>query len=284
MSKRPRPLAGEGIRRAAKLLGEVSDSPRLDAELLMAHALGVERDAVLLGGLNAETPPAFDTLLSRRLTHEPVAYITGWRDFWTIRLRVTPDVLIPRPDSETLIEAGVGYFSSSPARILDLGTGSGALLLAALDQWPDATGIGIDASEAAAAIARENAARIAPGRAEIRTGDWADGIDERFDLILCNPPYIEDAAALPPDVRNHEPASALFAGPDGLDCYREIVPALPRLLAPGGMIAVEIGSTQAEAVSALFREAGLSPQIRHDLAGRPRAVVHFALGSRGNRA
>lgn len=273
----------EALTVAATRLAAVSDTPRLDAELLLAHALGIARETMLIGDYGV--PPAFEPLVARRLTHEPVAYITGSRDFWTIALEVTPDVLIPRPDSETLLEAAVAHFGrNSPQRVLDLGTGSGALLLAALDQWPQATGIGVDASDAALAIARTNAERIAPGRAEMRLGTWADGIDERFDLILCNPPYIEDDAALPADVRDHEPASALFAGADGLDCYREVIPALPRLLSPGGIIAVEIGATQAEPVSELFRKAGLSPHVRHDLARRPRAIVHFALANAGHPA
>lgn len=277
-----RPSGSRGwmtLAEAAAQLAEVSDTPRLDAELLMAHALGVSREKLLLGRF--EPPPEFESLVARRLAREPVAYITGYRDFWTITLEVAPGVLIPRPDSETLIETAVAYFvgNDGPARILDLGTGSGALLLASLDQWPDATGVGIDASEAALEIARRNAARIAPGRTRLCLGDWAQEIDERFDLILCNPPYIEDDARLPADVADFEPATALFGGADGLDCYRSIVPELPRLLTPGGMVAVEIGSDQADAVAALFADAGLSPQIRTDLAGRARAVVHFALGN-----
>lgn len=268
-----------GVAEAAARLAEVSETPRLDAELLMAHALGVSRETLLLGRF--EPPPGFHSLVARRMTGEPIAYIIGTRDFWTITLEVGPGVLIPRPDSETLIEAAVAHFAggSGPARILDLGTGSGALLLAALDHWPDATGIGVDASEAALKIATRNAARIAPGRATMRVGDWTDGLEERFDLILCNPPYVQSDAELPKDVRDFEPATALFSGADGLECYRRIVPELPRLLSPGGMIALEIGHTQAEAVSALFTAAGFSPQIRNDLAARPRAIVHFALGN-----
>lgn len=272
----------EALNAASRALATVSQTPRLDAELLMAHAMGVSREALLLGALEEAAPPGFETLLERRLANEPIAYMTGQRDFWTITLEVAPGVLIPRPDSETLIMAAIDHFADrQPARILDLGTGSGALLLAALDQWPDATGIGVDASSVAIAIVRRNADRIAPGRATIRPGDWTDGLTERFDLILCNPPYVETTAVLPADVQDHEPASALFAGADGLDDFRRIIPALPALLAPGGLIAVEIGATQADAVSALFRAAGLQPSIRHDLAGRPRAIVHFTLGIPG---
>lgn len=235
---------------------------------------------MLLGALDTPAPADFEEFLIRRLAHEPVAYITGTRDFWTISLKVAPGVLIPRPDSETLIEAAVEHFgAASPQTILDLGTGSGALLLAALAQWPRATGLGIDASPTALEIAKANAVALElQPRARFALGDWAEGIAERFDLILCNPPYIESDVALPADVRDHEPALALFAGTDGLDEYRRLIPQLPALLNPGGMIAVEIGATQASAVSALFGASGLASKIRRDLGGRDRAIVHFSLG------
>jgi len=264
-----------GLVRAATDLSATSETARLDAELLMAHALGVARDSMLLTRLDAPVPEAFDALLARRLAREPVAYILGERDFWTITLAVGPGVLIPRPDSETLIEAAVEHFGAKgPGRILDLGVGSGALLLAALSEWPNATGLGIDRSDSAVAIARANAERLGlASRAEIRLGDWAAGIDERFDLLLCNPPYVESGAVLAPDVVDHEPATALFAGPDGLDDYRLLAPEIGRLLAPGGLAAVEIGSDQGDAVTALFAAHGLAGIVRRDLAGRDRAVV-----------
>lgn len=273
----------EALSAAAKRLESVSDTPRLDAELLMSHALGVSREAMLLLRLDDGVPQAFDAFLARRLAHEPVAYITGTRDFWTISLSVSPAVLIPRPDSETLIEAAVEHFGAAgPKTVLDLGTGSGALLLAALSEWPEARGLGIDASKTALDVAAGNAQGLGLAeRAEFRLSNWADDVSGRFELILCNPPYIEGNAVLPPSVDGFEPHSALFAGVEGLDDYRILIPQIARLAAPGGMIAVEIGSTQGEAVSALFRQAGLSSQIRKDLGGRDRAILHFALGKAG---
>ncbi|MBN8808459.1 MAG: peptide chain release factor N(5)-glutamine methyltransferase [Sphingomonas sp.] len=260
---------------ATRTLATVSDTPRLDAELLMAHALGVPRDALLLRHLDEMSPPGFDAFVARRLAHEPVAYITGRRAFWTIELAVGPGVLVPRPDSETLIEAAVAHFvGRAPATILDLGTGPGTLLLSALAEWPEATGLGVDASDRALDYARGNAERLGMAdRARFAIGDWGAGIADRFDLVLCNPPYIATDEPLPPDVRDHEPAGALFAGADGLDDYRILATQLPRLIAPGGMAAIEIGATQAAAVTALLASVGLTVALHRDLAGRDRCLV-----------
>jgi release factor glutamine methyltransferase len=261
------------LSRAAALLEHVTETPRYDAELLMAHAFQLDRSAMLLTKREAQTPAAFDALIDRRIRSEPVAYITGFQDFWSISLRVTPAVLIPRADSETLIEAAIDHFKGkSVTRILDLGTGSGALLLAALTVWPGATGLGIDASPAAVAVAQDNAKRLALN-AEFRIGNWAGALTEKFDLILCNPPYIETAAVLMPDVAAYEPHEALFAGVDGLDDYARIAPQIGALIAPGGMAAVEIGHRQAETAGALFTHAGFHIAVRQDLGKRDRCLV-----------
>jgi release factor glutamine methyltransferase len=266
---------GSALAAATSRLAPHSETARLDAELLMAHALGVERDALLLSGAEREIPDAFETLLARRETGEPIAYITGRRGFWTIELEVGPGVLVPRPDSETLIEAAASHFGQAgPRRILDLGTGPGTLLLAALDQWPEATGLGIDSSPAALDYALRNADRLGlAGRASFRQGDWGEGVEEAFDLILCNPPYVESTAELPRDVADWEPHEALFAAADGLCEYRRLAPQIGRLLAPGGIACLELGAGQRDAVAALFDPASFIVKSRRDLNDIERCLV-----------
>jgi release factor glutamine methyltransferase len=265
----------EALAGAARRLTGASETPRLDAELLLAAALGIERQALLLSDLDEEAPAGFEPLVARREKGEPIAYILGRRGFWTIELEVAPGVLVPRPDSETLIEAAVAHFGArGPRTILDLGTGSGALLLAALDQWPAAQGIGVDRCARALAIARANGERLGlAGRAQFRLGDWAKGIEQSFDLILCNPPYVEASAVLSRDVVDWEPHEALFAGPEGLDDYRRIAPQIRSLLAEGGIACIEIGVGQAAAVTALFAANALCVEQRQDLGGRTRCLV-----------
>ena len=265
----------EALAAATTRLAPSSDTPRLDAELLLAFALGMEREALLLGHMDSEAPLAFDALVARRAAGEPVAYITGTRAFWTIELKVGPGVLVPRPDSETLIEAAIAHFGAhAPVNILDLGTGPGTLLLAALAQWPEARGLGIDASGEALAYARDNAASLGlERRTRLQAGDWAEGLEESFDLILCNPPYVEKGADLPRDVADWEPHQALFAAADGLGEIRRIAPDLPRLLAPGGLACVEIGAGQAEAATALFEAEGFAVAPHRDLAGHIRCLA-----------
>jgi len=261
---------------AARQLGETSDTARLDAELLMAEALHIDRDRLILAPPDRAVPKRFWTMVKRRSAGEPVAYITGRRAFWNIDLHVGPGVLVPRPDSEVLIASAIEHFdgSAGPKRILDLGTGPGTLLLAALDVWPDSTGLGVDVSRKALSYAAANARRLGfEGRLKFKLGNWAEGVKEQFDLILCNPPYVAEGAELGPGVREYEPDEALFAGETGLDAYAVLAPQLPRLLAEGGLAAIEIGHDQAEPVSALLSQEGLKTRVAYDLADRPRAVL-----------
>jgi release factor glutamine methyltransferase len=261
---------------AARQLTKTSDTARLDAELLMAEALHIDRDKLLLRPPERQVPDRFWQMVKRRADGEPVAYITGRRAFWNIELHVGPGVLVPRPDSEVLIASAIEHFegSAGPNRILDLGTGPGTLLLAALDIWPEATGLGVDLSRQALSYASANSRRLGfEGRVKLVQGNWASGLVEKFDLILCNPPYIAEGAELGLGVREFEPDEALFAGREGLDAYRELAPQLPRLLNHGGLAAVEIGPDQADAVTALLARDRLGARVADDLAGNPRAVL-----------
>ena len=262
--------------RATEQLSKTSDTPRLDAEILMAAALSTSRDQLLLKNPNGQAPENFFEFIERRIKGEPIAYITGQRAFWTIDLAVGPGVLVPRPDSETLIIAAVEFFADTPgpARVLDLGTGPGTLLLAALDEWPKAIGLGIDSSEQALYYAERNAKRLGMSdRATFRQGNWAEGIEATFDLVLCNPPYVADDADTGLGVREFEPHEALFAGPDGLDEYRRLAPQLGRLLAPGGLAAIEIGFDQARTAAALFEAQGMKLHVATDFGGRVRTLL-----------
>ena len=268
--------AGQVLRAAA------IESPRLEARLLLGHAMGATPEA-LLRDPGAPVPPEaaarFRAALAARLDAVPVAHILGTQGFWTLDLAVSPATLIPRPDSESLVEAALDAFPDAGAklRVLDLGTGTGCLLLAVLAERPRAFGVGVDLVPGAAALAAGNAARNGlADRAAFLAGDWAASLSARFDLVLSNPPYIESAAiaGLMPEVARHEPRSALDGGTDGLAAYRHLAAILPGLLAPGGAAVLELGAGQRQAVQALARGAGLVPSAcRMDLGGVERALV-----------
>ena len=265
-----------------RLRGAAIEAPRLEARRLLAHVLGTTEEALLRdprAAVPADKAQHFATLLARRVAHEPFAYLTGRVGFWTLELEVSPATLIPRADSETLVEAALEACPDKGAalRVLDLGTGTGALLLAVLSEFPAANGIGIDLKPAAAALAARNAARLGlAARTRFLAGDWAAAVRGPFDLVLCNPPYIESAAipALMPEVARHEPASALDGGADGLAAYRRIIADLPRVLAPRGVAVLDLGQGQQTPVEALARDVGLTPEAcSADLGGVPRALV-----------
>ncbi|MDB5736174.1 MAG: Release factor glutamine methyltransferase [Alphaproteobacteria bacterium] len=261
---------------ATRLLAEAEiENPRGEARLLLAHALGIDRDATLTATPTPDQAMRFAALVSRRTVHEPFAYITGAKEFWSMAFDVGPGVLVPRPDTETLIEEALRVIPdrSAALRIADLGTGSGAILLAALTEFPNARGVGFESAPQAFAWAKANTERLAPGRAEIRLADW-DAADGPFDLVFSNPPYIPsgDIESLALDVSRFEPRGALDGGPDGLDAYRALGTLLPRILSPGGHALLEIGIGQANSMERLFPELELV-RIAPDLAGIPRCVV-----------
>jgi release factor glutamine methyltransferase len=261
------------------------DSSKTDARALLGAALRLSRAQLLAQSdriLEARETSAASALAARRIKREPVSRILGRKEFWSLALDVTPDVLVPRPDTETVVEAALefvvrGGLRLEKLRILDIGTGSGALLLALLEELPNAQGVATDLSLAALGVARGNAERLGlASRCSFLACNIADGVQERFDLIVSNPPYIARGAiaSLEPEVRDYDPRLALDGGADGLDAYRAIAAAAPALLAPGGRLVIELGIGQADAVGTLFETAGLAIRsIRDDLGGVPRALV-----------
>ncbi|HZP70332.1 MAG TPA: peptide chain release factor N(5)-glutamine methyltransferase [Pseudolabrys sp.] len=261
-----------------------------DARVLAGHALRLDRARLVAQSdriLEAREMTTISTLVARRLRREPVARILGRKEFWSLPIAVTPDVLVPRPETETVVEAALDFALSTglkteSVRILDIGTGSGALLLALLCELPNANGIGTDVSAAALRVARSNAARCGlERRCAFVACDLAAGAAGPFDLVVSNPPYIahDDIDRLAPEVRDYDPHLALDGGKDGLDAYRAIANDARRILAPGGRLFVELGAGQDGPVRALFTKAGLNPgTVRRDLAGIPR-VLGFGLAS-----
>jgi release factor glutamine methyltransferase len=255
------------------------ENPRLEARWLLAHAMGSTVEALLReprAPLPPEAQARFHGLLTRRAARVPLAHLTGRAGFWTLDLEVSAHTLIPRADSEALVEA-VLESGHVPRHVLDLGTGTGALLLAVLGEFPDARGVGVDLRPEAAALAARNAARHGmAGRARFLAGDWATALAARFDLILSNPPYIPSAEipTLMPEVAAHEPASALDGGADGLAAYRLLLAALPGLLGPGGLAVLELGQGQAADIAALAQASGLRVRgLKADLGGVDRAIL-----------
>jgi release factor glutamine methyltransferase len=246
--------------------------------VLLAHALGfTQSDLIRNPGQQIDTT-IYERLLVRRIGHEPVALIVGRREFWSMEFMVSPASIIPRPDSETLIEAAVAAFGDrrQPTKIIDLGTGTGCLLLALLQEFPTAFGIGVDLAPDAAALAKANATRLGlRSRSAFLVGDWSEAISGSFDLVISNPPYIPgpEVATLMPEVAHYEPRLALDGGPDGYDAHRTILSDLNRLLEPNGIAILELGRGQANYVSYLAREAGFQASFRMDLAEIPRAIV-----------
>ncbi|OYW43288.1 MAG: protein-(glutamine-N5) methyltransferase, release factor-specific [Azorhizobium sp. 12-66-6] len=269
---------------AARLRAAGIESADLDARLLLADALQVAPADLLLDGdvpVDAPALAAVEARVDRRLAGEPVARILGEKEFWSLPFRLSDETLVPRPDTETLVEAALsalGARRGARLRVLDLGIGSGAILAALLSELPQAFGVGVDRSAGAARTARDNLARLGlAGRSVVRIGDWAQDLEGPFDLVVSNPPYIPsgDLPALEREVRLFDPAPALDGGADGLNAYRAILAALPRLLAPQGIAVLELGIGQEADVAALARAQGLLAEApaRPDLGGIPRALV-----------
>jgi release factor glutamine methyltransferase len=250
---------------AARLREAGVESPRSEARLLLAHAMGIPREDIISGAVTPDDAALvrFRDAVARRCAREPFAYIVGRREFFSLDFAVGKGVLIPRPESELLVEEALGRFprGDENLRVLDLGTGTGCLLLAFLAQRAQAEGLGIDMSEAALGYARRNAQQLGlANRARFLRGDWGESVAGRFDVIFINPPYIKTAEIemLAPEVAAHEPARALDGGKDGLDCCRKIAPALAELMSAKGCALVEIGEGQVEAASTIFEDSKLS--------------------------
>ena len=275
-------IIDEALALATRRLAEAGvDSARLDARLLLASVAGMSASAVLLDPgrtLSADAETAFDRLIDRRCQREPVSRILGKREFWSLDFAVSLATLDPRPDSETVVEAALAQFAAMPPRrVLDLGSGSGCLLLAVLSERADWTGLGVDIAEDAVAISRANARTLGlDARTRFVTGDWDKGLSGDFDLILSNPPYIAslEIPDLAPEVARFEPRRALDGGADGLDADRALAPAIARRLAPGGRAVLELGRGQADAVVAIMGAAGLAEiERRRDLRDVERCLV-----------
>ncbi len=260
------------------------DTPELDARLLVGHALSLDHARLAASErrlLGADETNAIAALAERRLAHEPVARIIGFKEFWSLQFRVDAATLVPRPETETVVEAALAAIESCgprsrDLRILDIGTGSGAILLALLTELPNAFGVGSDVSLPALAVACDNARRFRLSRAAFVACNMAAALCGPFDIVVSNPPYIAsgDIATLSPEVRLFDPSLALDGGADGLNGYREIAARAPSILKPGGSLIVELGAGQAERVAALFAGGGLAPAPpRPDLSGMPRALV-----------
>jgi release factor glutamine methyltransferase len=273
-----RPTVAQAIRDGATRLDRIADNPRLEARLLLAHALGLAQNDLIRDPIRPIDTSTYDALLERRIAREPLALIVGHREFWSLDFQVSPATLVPRPDSETVIEAALAAFAGRPppSSILDLGTGTGCLLLALLTEFPLAFGVGLDLCPAAATLAKANATNLGlANRAAFVVSDWTNSLVGCFDLIVSNPPYIRraDIESLMPEVAGHEPRSALDGGDDGYDAYRAILPNHRHHLGADGVAVLELGQGQATYVMQCASEAGLEASLRFDLANIPRAVT-----------
>ncbi len=276
------PTAASLLREATRRLRAAGiEAARAEARLLLCRVTGWSRERLLAEPEAAVPEPEaarFRARLAEREARTPIAYLLGEREFWSLPLVVRPGVLIPRPETETLVQAALEAFPERAAalRLLDLGTGSGCLLVALLHEYPAAIGVGVDRSPEALAVAAVNLARHGLGaRALLLCGDWGRALEGRFDLIVANPPYVArgELAGLEPEVARHEPRIALDGGPDGLEAYRALLPDVARLLAPGGVACLEIGRGQEGPLAALAAGHRLAASQRTDLAGIVRCLV-----------